>query len=197
MRGSFSYAPEHQIYPIFVLSMKQDFQLINTAFNDLDAERVRLLALLQNYSDTALNQVPKEGVWSPLQVLRHIMSSERGSLSYLQKKLSFHPELPKPGLISKLRYWLLRIAIYSPIRFKAPSSVKPTLESFDLDLLQSEWEEISKDMREYLTDLDPKWYNYLVYNHPIAGRITILQMLSFLKHHLLRHKRQIIDRLPK
>lgn len=172
------------------------FQDLGQALTSLQRERQSLINLMSKYDNESLNRSPGTGVWSPLEVLHHIIISEEGSLKYVQKKLSFDPELPKTNFISNVRYGILLGAIYSPIRFSAPASVVPRSESFEFLALERHWQEVATDLGNYLEQLDPRWFDYQVYKHPIAGRLSILQMLGFLRNHLLRHKKQIVSRLP-
>ena len=162
----------------------------------LETEREGLIQLMRSFDNDALSKSPGQGVWSPLEVLRHIIISEEGSLKYVQKKLSFNPKLPRATYLTDLRYRILLGGIYSPFRFKAPAVVVPEPAEYDLESLVSQWQNVSEGLQTYLGQIDPRWLDYQVYKHPLAGRLSLVQMVGFLKHHLLRHKKQIVSRLP-
>ena len=171
-------------------------QHLGHALKALQTEREDLIRLMRSFDDDALSQSPGEGVWSPLEVLRHIIISEEGSLKYVQKKLSFNPKLSRATFFTDLRYVILLGGIYSPFRFKAPAVVVPIPAEYDLESLVSQWQNVAKELQTYFRHIDPRWLDYEVYKHPLAGRLSLIQMVGFLKHHLLRHKKQIVSRLP-
>ncbi len=172
------------------------FQNLSQALIGLQTERDRLIELLRRFDKEQLNRSPEIGVWSPMEVLHHIIISEEGSLKYVKKKLSFNPVLPRTSLISTLRYQVLIGAIHSPFHFKAPSEVVPQSKEYDLESLENHWQKVAGELHNYLVDIEPRLLDYQVYKHPLAGRLSIVQMVGFLKHHLLRHKKQIVSRLP-
>ncbi len=58
-------------------------------------------------------------------------------------------------------------------------------------VIKSEWMIERKVLVDYLESLDDKYFHLQVYKHPLAGRISILYMISFFSLHLNRHKKQI------
>ena len=165
---------------------------------ELENQTVRLLDQLLPYNDDELTRQPTEGSWSVNQVLTHLILSERKSLLYVKKKLSFNPALPPSDIFSNLRSQLLRIALLLPFKYRAPKSVQINdavgLKGFHL--LRQEWLADRDDLNEYLMSLDEDLLDLQIYKHPYAGRLTPLQMVVFFTHHLRRHESQIKSRLP-
>ena len=164
----------------------------------LDSVTAELLQKLTDFPAEVLNQSPESGVWSPLQVLNHVLKSETGSLAYVKKKLSFDPQLKKAGIITWFRWILLKVFLYTPLKFKAPKGVAtedlPAMT--DLAEFKAVIREHRKLLRSYLENVDAKRFDQEVYRHPIAGRLSLKQMIKFFTHHLYRHSKQIFQRLP-
>jgi hypothetical protein len=164
----------------------------------LDSMTLDLLQKLTDFPAEVLNQSPGSGVWSPLQVLSHVLKSETSSLTYVKKKLSFDPQLKKAGIITWFKWILLKVFLYAPLKFKAPKGVAtedlPTMT--DLAEFKAAIGEHRKSLRSYLENVDAKRFDQEVYRHPIAGRLSLKQMIKFFTHHLYRHSNQIFKRLP-
>lgn len=171
---------------------------LESRLDRLDAELLKLLKELESYEDEQLNKSPAEGGWSPLQVLQHLKQAEELSMRYLQKKLSYNPELKGAGLLSGLRSWLLKTYLRAPFKFKAPKNVDTTDMPRDLSLknITKEWMAIRRELREFLASLPDDIYSKEVYRHPFAGRLTLAGMVDFFEEHFRRHQRQVQRALP-
>ena len=165
---------------------------------ELDEQTTDLLHDLKHYTDDQLNTAPSPDVWSPMQVLNHLLKSEMGSLAYVRKKLSYDPVLRQAGLITSLRSWFLWAFLNSPLKFNAPKGVSTQYlpEYSGLEEVTENWKAHRAELRSYLQSLDAGRLTEEVYKHPIAGRLSLRQMIRFFKQHLHRHTQQIQQRLP-
>lgn len=163
----------------------------------LERLRSEVEVLCLRHGDEACRTAPKEGGWSALQILNHILLSEAGTLRYMKNKTAYTPVLKKTTPVSYLRFALLTSALRSPFRFQAPEGVRPSeMESLpSLPVLLEQWSEVRRDFRDFLEQFPQGQENKLVFRHPIAGRLTLIQTLSFMKDHLNRHLKQIHKRL--
>jgi len=159
----------------------------------LDVELDRLLKELAAHSAEALDCPPAPGKWSALQVMQHLMRSEELSMRYLQKKLSYQPDLQKAGPVTGLRSWLLRTYLQLPFKFKAPQAVDAANFESDLTLdeLAGRWKATRAELRAFLDGLPDDLYDKAVYKHPFAGRLTLYGMVDFFDGHFRRHREQI------
>lgn len=157
-----------------------------------------LLNDLSKYDNEKLNTTPADGGWSPLQVMHHLIISENLSLKYVQKKLSFNPELKAVGLSAKWRTFLLKNYLKTPIKFKAPKMVSteamPTVSDFQE--MAARWKNSRKELKIYLESLPQELDNKAIYKHPVAGRLGLDGMVLFFDIHFDRHRKQI-DRALK
>ncbi len=114
-------------------------------------------------------------------------------MAYVKKKLSFNPSLPAAGLGTHIRTWLLCQSLKSPFKFKAAKGVQTENLPRHTELveLEQEWLILRDNMASYLHSLDRKWEGKSIYKHPLAGRLSIPQMLQFFQCHFDRHARQI------
>ena len=162
-------------------------------FDLLQRELRLLFEELKVHSNNVLNKKPKPDKWSTLQVLYHLQLAEAGSLKYVQKKLSFNPELKNNNIGSKFREKAINIYMGLPIKFKAPPQVGdgaiPELSEFWT--LVSKWRDQRDELGEFLETMPEDLVNKQIYKHPAAGRMSLLGMLKFFRSHIKRHKKQI------
>ena len=163
----------------------------------LDKKLEGLENQVSKYDHKALNRKPNDMIWSPLQVMHHLMISEKKSLQYVKKKLSYNPSLPKVGIGSFLRSQILYLFIKSPIKFPAAPGVGTEFlpEEESLEELIHMWYQERKSLREYVSGMDEKWLDRAVYKHPFVGRISAKQMLMFFDAHFDWHTKQVMKRL--
>ena len=160
---------------------------------DLDHQLNQLVVDLKSYSHEDLNALPKEGGWSVIQIMHHVFLSEKYSLQYCQKKLSFSPTLKEAGVVSKLKSWLVQVYLNSPLKLKAPkaigSSVLPKEGSLEevLDLWQNE----RTLLQQFIDELADEYVSKEIYKHPFGGRLSLEGMFDFFGAHFNNHVRQI------
>lgn len=159
----------------------------------IDHKLDQLISDLEQRPAEELGKEPHPGAWSPLQVLYHLMLSEKLSLGYIQKKLSYDPELPKIDWKARMRSRVLDTYLRGPLKRKAPDQVNETNFPDDLSLAQiaGEWRTFRQGMRSYFEGLEPELFSRQVYKHPFAGRMSLSAMLSFFDSHFDRHHKQI------
>ncbi|MDH3244540.1 MAG: DinB family protein [Saprospiraceae bacterium] len=163
----------------------------------LDLELDELLTKLTQYDEMDLADKPAPDIWSPLQIMHHLLLSESLSLAYVKKKLSYNPKLAKAGVSSQFRSLALDLALKSPLRFTAANGTEASdLNERKFSNLQSDWTTHRADLRIYILDLDDYWMDKEVYKHPYVGRLSFSQMLGFFQTHFRHHRKQINARLP-
>jgi len=166
---------------------------IENQLNTLDSELKLLLRDLKAHSDKDLNWNPKPGKWSVLQVMQHLMKAEDLSLKYVQKKLSFEPELKNVGILGPMKVGIVKLYMKTPIKVKAPKPVSEETfpeEAAFWDLVK-QWQSQRKAQREYLATLPDNMFKKGIYKHPVAGRMSLGGMLTFHIDHFRRHRGQI------
>ena len=173
-------------------SIQPNWQKLNDHTN-------RIFKEMEKYSEDVLQKQPDTHSWSASQNVVHLIKAERASLQYIQKKMahSDENEARSAGVRSFFRFAALKIVLAIPaIKFKAPSYIEP-LEVKDLKSLQREWADLRGEYQKNLEKLSPKWIQAELWKHPLVGKMSVNQMLSFFTDHVDRHARQIKRTLPK
>ncbi len=166
---------------------------------NLDQKLTLLLRDLKTYSDNKLNEQPSAKEWSVLQIMQHLMKAEEGAVSYVKKKLSYEPELANANVMSSFRSIFLNMALTSPIKIKAPEKVSGEALATDLTFWEvaKQWKTQRGELEAYLESLPDDYYTKDLYKHPLSGKMTLSNMLSFFNIHVDRHTRQIRRTLKK
>lgn len=161
--------------------------------DQLDKKLNLLFEELKDYSEAQLNRKPRSDKWSVIQVMHHLLLAETKSSNYLQKKLSFNPELKNAGFQSWCRKQGLKFFLWAPFKWKAPTGIAeenlPDNAGFWDTVKQ--WKEQRIKLREYLDTLPADIFKKEVYKHPRAGRMDIGGMLGSFDWHFNRHRKQI------
>ncbi len=166
---------------------------VEKQLNRLDKKLNLLFEELKHYSDDQLNRKPAADKWSVIQVLHHCSLVENASQKYVQKKLSFNPQLKNKNLITWFRKQILALSLISPFKFKAPEGVGDNLlpENAGFWDTAKQWKEQRIQLKAYMASLSSDLYNKEVYKHPASGRIDLMSMLDFFEMHFDRHLKQI------
>lgn len=166
---------------------------IEKQFRLLDKKLNLLLEELKDYSDSQLNRKPGAEKWSVIQVMHHLLLAETGSYNYLQKKMSFNPDLGKAGVKSWFRKTGLKFFLWAPFKWKAPVAIgeENLPENAGFWDTAKQWKEQRELLRNLLQKLPAETFKKEAYKHPMAGRMDITGMLSFFEWHFNRHHKQI------
>jgi uncharacterized damage-inducible protein DinB len=136
--------------------------------------------------------------WSVLQILTHLYISEKMSLHYIKKKSLGINQVGNAGGWQNLKMIILKISQRIPFRYKAPRAVvQNTPEAMPLDVLLAHWDMLRLELKSMLENLPDKHVHKLVYKHPVAGRLSLLQAMEFFQEHVRHHKPQIDKILKK
>ncbi len=161
-------------------------------FDKLDAKLAELLKQLQKYSDSDLNWKPAPDQWSVMQVLQHLMLAEGYAHQYIQKKLSFEPQLKKVGVFTACRRSAIRMVMKSPFQITAPDAVDEALpEHSSFWDVAKQWKQQRIDLQAYLNELPEDTLKREIYKHPFIGRLGVKGMTIFFETHFNRHHKQI------
>ena len=88
--------------------------------------------------------------------------------------------------------WVLMLSQRFPFKFKAPGYlVDHTPNSMPLTDLVQRWNAEREKLRTFLEEIKDEDLHKLVYKHPVAGRLNVLQALDFMIEHFHHHLPQI------
>ncbi|MBS1653867.1 MAG: DinB family protein [Bacteroidetes bacterium] len=154
----------------------------DTLFAELSATQQELVNLLNNFSATAINQVPFEGSWTAAQVADHVTLSNFSIARALQLKgntINREPD-ERAGELKDLFLDFNR-------KFKSPDFIVPTKNEYDkTELIYQLHSSIDKIQEA----ADTAVLTELI-THPAFGDITKLEILHFVLYHTQRHLQQV------
>jgi len=160
-------------------------------FERLEDTRREVLARWEGHDRTRLNRPRADGGWSVLQVLHHVITAEAGTLRYISKKMLAGTNLPRAGLVSRLRLLALQLGNASPLRFRAPGVTADVPEEVDPEELRVHWDEVRAQWKQLLDGFPDELLDRTVFRHAMVGLMSLGDTLSFLQSHLDHHARQV------
>ena len=168
-------------------------------FSKLDADLIDLLEDLKDQPDHVLNEKPSPDKWSIHQTMYHLILSEELSLRYIQKKLSFNPELKNTGMMTFFRRRALSMYFLYPFRVTAPEAISKENLPTDVRFWEvvKRWKDVRKETKEYIATLPEEMLKKELYKHPAVGKISLKDMLKFFDLHFARHRKQINRTMEK
>lgn len=141
--------------------------------------------------DELLNRQPQPDQWSIIQVLSHLIQSDKLVTAYILKKMRSEGEFPKSGFRTWLRTVILQLALRGPFRFKAPPMVAKVPEYETLAVIESKWRQTYREFHEMLASFPPHLMGREIFRHPYAGRLNLHQTIDFMAEHFSHHKKQV------
>jgi|AntRauTorcE11897_2_1112592.scaffolds.fasta_scaffold35355_1 uncharacterized damage-inducible protein DinB len=167
----------------------------NDIENQLDAlekSKNDMLSFLSQWSEEELNQKSEDNSWSALQVVEHVMGSEKGTLGYMKKKTQAAPEdLPEATEENRLASIQLNEVLKSTKRYKKPDAVPDPEGNFSFDQYSSEWNKLHLAYRDFFENLDNDYLDRQIFRHPFSGMLSVRQTIDFLINHITHHKHQL------
>jgi hypothetical protein len=162
-----------------------------------DAERLRVLVRVAEVDEERLRDAPDGGEWSVLQTLQHLVLAERVLLLDLPDVQTLRAE--RVTAANRLAY----AAVLGVLRGKVPVPLPdPAMEpdgSWSLEEVSSRWQEDIDWLGRYLDVLVDVRRSPAVFRHPVAGPLTVDQVLRLAPLHLAYHlprMRRLLVPLP-
>ena len=151
--------------------------------------RHTLIDRLKKLSPERLVAKPLPGKWSVIEIVEHPVRADRDVLQ----------DLPSPAdLVDRQRrvkdrvgYRLVMFVLTCRIPAKVSSPRMLPQGGAALPDLRLQWEEMHRWLRSYAEGLDQHALTRAVFAHPIAGPLTLEQVLHMGGLHLATHSRQI------
>lgn len=157
----------------------------------LEKSRNRLLDELEGFEDELLNKPSPNGKWSINQIVSHLIQVEQLTINYMQHKSQKQDNLANASFASSLRSLILKLALQSGRKYKAPEVVAVVPELASLQMLRQEWDHIRFTLEDVLTELPEHLSNKCLFKHPSVGPLSVSQTLTFLQDHFDHHLQQI------
>lgn len=160
-------------------------------WEDFEQAKAGMILYLEEWDSEKL-VFSKGQSWTALQIVRHIMDSERGTLTYILKKTQNEPnELPYLTIDERKAGQKLIKRLHSEERYAAPTGLEnPSIET-DLFSLIAQWAELREEYRLFFAGLSSQYYGKFIFRHPFAGPLGMEEVLGFLTGHIRHHMHQL------
>ena len=154
-----------------------------------DQSRFSLLEELEGMSQDQLRNKPGPDDWSLLEIVQHMVLSEREVLQGLPEPKELTAR--KRGLRSLLSYGMVLVVLRWNIPAPVPSDGMVPDGNTSLSKLRQQWDENLQWLKDYLDTLREEDLQRAVFKHPIGGPMTVEQTIHMAKLHFDVHLRQI------
>lgn len=164
---------------------------IKEKINQLEQKRFELMSELEVLNDERLNYKPLENKWSIIQIMHHLIKSEKLSVIYITRKITNKSTIDKSSLISKLNAFALKWSLILPLKLKAPHNVSdvPNFDTFQNT--KSKWDKIRNSFASIVESMSDDLLNKDIFKHPVAGEMNIEGTIDFFDAHFKHHQKQI------
>lgn len=165
---------------------------LRAIFDSVETQRKQIL---QEVSTLTADQFGASinGKWSIAQILTHLLTSERLSLNYMKKKSLGVDKLSDSGLFETLKSGALKLSQRLPfLKYKAPKYVvENTPQPMSFNELSDHWNTLRNELKNFLEGIEDRNVRKKIYKHPVAGRLDVIQAVSFFREHIIHHLPQI------
>jgi len=152
-------------------------------------ERLRLMDEVERLEPERLTAKPLPGKWSILEIVEHLVVGDREVLQGLPNPSALVDQ--RRRLRDRVGYSLVMFVMTCHIPAKVASPRYLPRGQSSLPDLRRDWDEIQQWLRSYVARIDRGEPDKTVFAHPVAGPMTLQQVLDMGKLHLATHTRQI------
>lgn len=166
------------------------------SYSQLERSTQQMLALLAGWTPDQLQFRPQPGAWSALDVIEHLMLTEKSVLEGMQRNVGKGHAVTVGG---RCRSAMVLAVMGLPTRVKVPASVTfvlPSAASTNLPAAAASWERDREQFTHFLEGLSNAQCKEGLFKHPIGGWATAAGAVLFLRAHQ-RHHRYQLSRLQK
>ena len=154
-----------------------------------DEKRGALLDEMGALDPAKLVAKPLPGKWSMIEIIEHLVLAERAVLQGLAEPSRLNER--ERRLKHRFSYGLVMLVLKFGIPVQVPSPAMVPQGDRSLGQLRRLWDENQEWLRTYIVRLDRRGLRRAVFEHPIAGPLSVEQALHMGHVHLDTHIRQI------
>jgi hypothetical protein len=148
---------------------------------------------LQVLPEQLLSARPIPDKWSIIEILEHLVLSERDVFQGLPKPSAVVSQERKPK--DRVAYWIVLMVLRLRVPVKAPSPKAIPTGGSSFAELRSQWDYNYEWLESYVKRLPGNSFDDAVFSHPIAGPLSLEQAVRLGQVHLALHTSQIEKRL--
>lgn len=168
---------------------------LQSRFEMFESKRMFFLDRMNKMTAEQLSFKPHADHWNMLDIVQHLMLSERAFLLQVTEK-TFKPRKPRfHPLIGSFILWLIfKVGIHVKVPVKS-ALPKDSMSLHDSTAL---WQEKRTGLKEFFETLDRTSARQKLFFHPIRGGISSITLVEFLTVHFDHHMKQVkrIQRSP-
>lgn len=161
-----------------------------TTLTTLEQQRRDLLDDLNTWTAARLTYRASSGQWSALQMLDHIIRTEREILLVVYKNEGTYRRI---GITDHLRTRFLKAVFQTDRKVKVPSSAGIVLpaDGSSLPALSAEWADVRSTLARNADRLFASYTGKGIFRHPVGGWMDMQSVLDFFSVHLHHHGFQL------
>jgi DinB superfamily len=167
---------------------------LQARLQSIETKRIRLQQRISGLEPHVVTARPRPGKWSILEIVEHLVLSERvvfGPLDALEQRTPRARSLRNRAL-----YWLVMSILRFDLPVKVPSAALLPEGTSSVGSLWAQWEASHAALRRWVEASDTRVRRHALFSHPVAGPMTMADTLRMLEVHLDRHSRQIDGLMP-
>ncbi|ANU11103.1 hypothetical protein A1A1_17385 [Planococcus antarcticus DSM 14505] len=152
--------------------------------------RSHILQAVEGMTDEKLNQKPSAEEWSPIQILDHLQLMENTvakGVSHELKKETSEKALKKP----------IALTVSRSFKVEAPKQVVPTDEFVTLTEMKERLNASHNFLYEVFGQATHEQLKQKSMDHPVFGKVPLIQWFPFVGLHEKRHFKQLEKTLSK
>lgn len=163
---------------------------MTTTFTQLEKQKTEMLATVEGWSATRLAFRPTPGAWSATEMLDHMVKVENGILAGVRQRLKTPHRI---GIRDRAGVLLLNRVFRSDRRVKVPASAKEVMpgDTPDLNSVLQRWSDGRIELADFLAHTPSEQFRGGVFRHPVAGWMSLQQVLDFFSVHIIHHSFQL------
>jgi hypothetical protein len=158
----------------------------------IERRRNELLDRLALLREEHLAATPIEGKWSILEIVEHLVPSERDVMPGISDPSDLASRLRT--LKDRILFLLVMVLLRFPIPVRTPSKGMVPRGKKSLGELRDMWDQNHQWLKSFFDGLGRESLRRPVLAHPVAGPLTPGQAVWMLEVHLVRHLKQIRGR---
>lgn len=161
-------------------------------FAQLEEQRRNIFAQIKSLDEESLTASPRPGKWNILEILTHLFTAEKLSMSYMKKKSLGVHDLGDSGLYEHVKVYVFKISQLLPLRYNAPKSVVNNTVAMPLTELELQWDALRQELKLFIDAIPDEHLKKKIYKHPFLGRLDVYQALVVTREHFSHHTPQIL-----
>jgi hypothetical protein len=163
---------------------------LQARFETLERQRREVLSGLALWPEDRLVRRTREGTWSALEIVDHLIRVEHASLERMPGVMC---EKVPVTFREHVGAFAVRCVMLSPLRIKVPGNASSTLpvSPGSLPQVDAEWQRVRSELKVFLEGCSPAQLACAAIRHPVSGSLTLGQTLAFLSAHLRHHTYQL------